>query len=469
MTDNANIPSPPSAINRYSLTVLFLMLAMWPAFYNGYPLVFHDSTQYLWFAQDPIGAREIHSGYNAYYPWFISPALFFSTLWIVPLFQAIIAIFVLTVFFKNYIGSGSTKKSAGLLGITFCITQLPWLNVWLVPDVFAGLGFFAMCLLLFRPVQKLQSRTTNCLILVAVFGALMSMGNFLAYLSAAAFIYLLKYLLGSKLMIARAVSATALVLGTLCLILLPNLVLYGKLTANNGSAALVFARFVEVGLAQDYLHSHCEPPIFLVCNQLGKLDVLKGQRQGFLWGEDKLANTTDAWLDPQGEFARLDRSIIFNNITGTAIHVSASAGELLSMSSLGEQVSDGNLMTYPETGPVWKYIHRVFPNEAATFDESRQQLGTFDIALWNKVYEISQSLSYLLIPAGLLWAMLRRNWQMVGLISCAIVYVVASAFVHAGLVGPFARYQVKAAWVFWPIILVAFSQLHEWRQKRRDS
>ncbi len=104
---------------------LLLLLCVWPALYNGYPLVFHDSTQYLWFAFDPLGAKVIHAHYNAYYPWLVAPSFFFRSTWVVVILQAVITLLVLLAVYRKFLVSASGGLLVVLIALTLFLNSGP--------------------------------------------------------------------------------------------------------------------------------------------------------------------------------------------------------------------------------------------------------------------------------------------------------------------------------------------------------
>ncbi len=336
-----------------------------------------------------------------------------------------------------------------------------------MPDIFAGLGFLALLCLVFdaRPVSKFG---TPALAAVAMFGALMSTGNFLAYAAAATPVILWRRVIGVGA-IQTSIPLLALAVATWAIAALPNVILYGRISTNVGSSALIFGRFVEQGFAQDYLHANCATQTYEICAELPLLDSLRGQRDQFLYGDGGRAVKMGIWLDEKSEYARLNRAIILWKLPTFVQSLLQSASSLFISSSLGKSPGDQSWMSYPPTGPVWKNIHNWFSNEAGDFDRSRQQLGEIHVKELNWYYFATQFLSYILTPAMLVLAFIRKNRAILALLVCTIVYVAASDTIHGGLVGLFVRYHVKAVWVLWPVSFIAFCVLHrDWLARRKS-
>lgn len=346
-------------------------------------------------------------------------------------------------------------SNLGLVFVTFVITQLPWLISWVMPDVFAGLGFLALLLLLLRS-SDLGIWQTSLLAVLTGWSALMSTANMLAYLAAGIGFVFVRLTSADRISRSALTKGAAGLVGVVMLAVLPNLLLYGRTTTNAASQALVFAKLAEEGLAQAYLEKNCQRSKFRICDFLPVLEELKGHRQGFLWDDyDKLAFKTGAWLDETGEFSRLVFSIILDNPAAVLRMAFRSTFELLSLSSLGIPEADGNFRVYSKDDHVYRNIHNWFPGAASSFDTSRQQSGSLHLPQIGQYYAALQSTGYFLAIAVFAAALFRRNRLVLELVVLTTAFVVASAVVHASLVGPYVRYQVKAAWVLWPIIFVS--------------
>jgi hypothetical protein len=145
---------------------LFLSFPMllWPAIWNGYPIVFADTGTYL--------AQAIHhfAGWDrpVFYSMFILPLHARVTLWPVIVVQAVLAAWILWLVCRALLPNIS--RAAFVVGTaTLAVaTWLPWMVSELMPDVFTPLLVLVVCLLTWTP-ECLSPRERVILIGLAAF------------------------------------------------------------------------------------------------------------------------------------------------------------------------------------------------------------------------------------------------------------------------------------------------------------
>jgi hypothetical protein len=256
----------------------------------------------------------------------------------------------------------------------------------------------------------------------------------------------------------RRLILVACLVGCYALNVVVNVGIYRTPSPNVGASVLAFSRLVEAGVAQKVLRAECGTVAFRLCSNLDELDRLEGKRQGFLW-ESKLPESTDAWRDSTGEYARMNRSIALAAPFAVLAVVASGSMELLLKTSLGGDGADGNWMSYPDDSATVKFIRWMLPADAALFAESRQQRAALHGDILNSIYDVAAIVASLLVLLSFALAIAIGDGLVARLFGLALLFVVANAVVHGGLVGPFARYQVKVAWVAFPLLALAVPRL----------
>lgn len=445
--------SRPGSLLAAALAVL--ALAWWPTIYNGFPLLFSDSAQYACFALR--GCRETHIGYPIYYSGFIAPLLYVRGFLAIAIVQGLLASTVLYAFHRNVAGSTPTRALATTAAV-LSLTQLPWLNSWIMADVFTGLGFLALMTLVF-PRKPMSPLVVATLLLLVLACCLVATGSLLVLATVSASIIVARRMLGSPLSIRTYRNSVVFGLTVVVLAAAPNAYLYGKVTLNAGGAAMSFAKLVDDGVAQDYLQSQCASRGYRVCAHLDELAKLKGQSQGFLWGEARLAEKTLAWRDPDGELGRLNRAILSARAPSILRSAARSAGKLLLATALGTDTADDNWQRYAPDHPMMTYLANEMPNARVAFDNSRQQRGRLARSNLNTLYSVSIYASYGVVLALLIAAVHQRALLVVAVLGILVYFLITNAVIHGGLVGPFVRYAARVTWVVWPVVFAGIELL----------
>ena len=119
-------------------------IMLWVAVFNGYPIVFDDTGEYL---VDSFSLAQ--SPYRSIiYSIFIRLASWGMTPWLVVLAQCAITIYILHAVFEYSVPESPEPRREricflGLVAFLAFATSLPWYLGQLMPDVFTGLAFLS--------------------------------------------------------------------------------------------------------------------------------------------------------------------------------------------------------------------------------------------------------------------------------------------------------------------------------------
>ncbi len=139
-------------------------LLLWPALWNGYPIVFADTGTYL------SQALHLYAGWDrpVFYSLFMLPLHGAVTTWPVVAIQALLTAWVLRLVCRVLLpGFPERAYIAGVAGLSLC-TWLPWIVCELMPDVFTPLLVLVLCLLALAP-ERVSGREQVVLVLLAAF------------------------------------------------------------------------------------------------------------------------------------------------------------------------------------------------------------------------------------------------------------------------------------------------------------
>ena len=122
-------------------------LLLWPALWNGYPIVFADTGTYL--------SQAVHhyAGWDrpVFYSFFMLPLHATVTLWPVVMVQALLTALVLWLVCRMLAPGLSGLGFVGGVAVLSVCTWLPWMVSELMPDVFTPLLVLVLCMLVCVP------------------------------------------------------------------------------------------------------------------------------------------------------------------------------------------------------------------------------------------------------------------------------------------------------------------------------
>lgn len=124
---------------------------LWPAIYNGFPVVFPDTGAYLSVAWGHFWTMD-RSGF---YGFFLRPLSFLpplAQLWIAIGLQAAAIAAVLFLVCRKILRRASPLKALMVVALLSILTPLPWHAAQLLPDAFTGISIARLARLLPKPL-----------------------------------------------------------------------------------------------------------------------------------------------------------------------------------------------------------------------------------------------------------------------------------------------------------------------------
>jgi hypothetical protein len=439
-------------------TVALAALALYPAILNGFPLVFSDTATYLEPWDDPEQAA-----FPLFYPLFIkltSPGDAFAVTVAV---QALMLSAVVLAFLRIAGGLRPATALAATGAGVLLLNQAPWLASWLMPDFMAGLGAAAIVLLVLRP-GPIGPLTQVALACFALFGALVATSN-IALFGCLAVVCLLLGWIALKRPPSLALTVLVIVAVTLpaAISTAANWGIRSYARTNVASAAHMFSRLSDVGLAQSYLREACPKAHYRACDDLDRLEKHTRGNQDFMW--DGLADDTDAWHDPSGEYAQLSRDILLARPVDFLVEGWRDLWPLIADPTLGDPNMSA-LTPYGGANYFRTRLAQIHPRALDAFDHARQQQGRLLSVFPRDLFFASTFLGYAALALLGVWSF-RRGDRMGGALALAgFAFIAGTLVMHAMLVGPFVRHHVKVAWISW---LFAAALLSRLRQSRSES
>lgn len=415
-----------------TLLVAFMLLA--PAFWNGYPLVYFDSEDYveISFTWQPIIYRIMTYGA------FVGIAKPFGTLWVVVWAQALMMAWMLHEAVWSWIARWRPYVFMGL-GFTLCLlTGLPWVVSQIMADMFAGLAVLGIAILAFGSAIQWWRR----LLLVPMVALAISVHMSHVAVSLGLLLVLAALWLASRVSLRMprprlTLPALAIIMGTLSVPALHYLAT-GRAFFTESGQVLQLALFVQDGLAKKYLDEVC--PQGAALKMCAHKEELPYTADEFLWGDSPFddmggwkAMHDEAGVIVKGAIAMFPADVaqaMVNN-TWTQLNLVAAGEDLVPM--------------------TWHFVRtqlKHYPHDFRAFRFARQQRRegiSFD-ALNKLQVPVAQAAEIAML--GLLFVAWRRRDRIsVGILVTVLLALLGNAFVCGALSNPHDRYQNRMVWL----------------------
>jgi hypothetical protein len=444
----SGIPRTASTLTPWLVPLLAVPCLVWPALWNGYPIVFADTGTYL------SQAMHRYLGWDrpVFYSLFIWPLHLGLTTWPVILVQSGVAVLVLD----------QTRRAFGLtvgwlLGLTLFLavaTWLPWTVSELMPDLFTPL----LILLLGRlvcPGSGPGLRDRMAITALAAFmiatqqsSVLLALGMLAVMVPARRFTAAgwvagpgAPWVAGPGVRrdcwVAVLTPLLAPGLAIVALVLV-NTVGFGRVSVSPYGNMFVLARVIYDGPGMTVLRRDCPSQGWRLCPYLGRFPATADE---FLWDE-----ASPVMLAGGHKAVSADADAIIWEA------VVAQPGELLAatwrntVEQLTRFASGDGLESWNAQVAPW--IEQDFPGEErAAFNDARQQSGALAVpcplATLHRVTALAGiAAALLLLP--LAW---RRRHVAAWFLALALLALPLSAAITGGLSTPHDRYQSRIVWL----------------------
>ncbi len=433
--------------------LLSVAILIWPAMWNGYPIVFADTGTYL------SQAMHRYLGWDrpAFYSLFIYPWHLGLTTWPVILVQSCLTVLVLDLTRRAF-----GLSSRWLLALTVALgaaTWLPWIVSELTPDVLTPLLVLLLSLLVFSP-SSIRGRER--LTLTALAACMIATQQSSVPLSAAVLCiaYLLRFLFGrfaSRLALGHILPAIPLDTATRgfrsrAAILVPllapclavaalaavNVVALGRVSISPYGNVFLLARTIYDGPGMTVLRRDCPGSGWRLCPWL---DRFPPTSDGFLWDKTSPIMLAGGHKAVSADADAIIRAAVLAE-PGRLSHAAwDNAAEQLFRFASGDGLNAWN----DEAGAT---IERDFPlRERLRFRAARQQREMLTVppalALAHRIVAIGGIVAALvLLP--LAW---RRGHVAVLFLAMSLLVQPVSAAITGALSTPHDRYQSRIVWL----------------------
>ena len=431
-------------VNDFFLLAISSYMLLWVAIFNGYPVFYPDSGQYLGVSVDlqPSIYRTIS------YSIFIRLVTFGTSPWLVVIAQSVITIFILRSAFKFIVRQNATSERGGLVFLGLMVflafgTTLPWFVGQIMPDVFTGLSLLSLFLLLYDSKMSL-GRTALISAVLCI-----SIGTHITHLLTVTLLLLAMFVL--RIFGAfREFWPTRSAKGIVVFVFLPIMVIAGLLALSNwrsgfgftlfpGKPVFLFGRLIESGLAADYLQQRCEIEQLTPCKYLHNLPQ---SSEDFLWGSHPLLKEMGGWSGASDEASRMASATIRQYPVRFAVECVRQMFRQFFAFTAGS----GNYAI--RSGPEFDGFRELYPGDIPKYLRSRQSIGKLAMdayrvsPVYAAVFWGSFGVCLLALFTGRLRVRMANQ-----LFILTLIFLFSNALATGALANVNDRYQARASWL----------------------
>lgn len=302
------------------LFIVSVVLLIWPAIENGYPLLFSDSITYMVSGQ--INHVPIERPIT--YGLFVRHLSLSYSMWFVVVIQSIIVNYVLFLFIKYYVGSEKSFLIHFIFAFfLFFFTGIDYYTSFIVPDIFTSVSILSLFLLF--SLKREQYVHLTFLSIVFVLSVIFHLSHLPLTLAALFSIGILAFLFHAfplRDILFRSSFILMLFFLSISTLMLINFSMGAGLKISRNNNIVLAARLIESGLVNDYLKKNCSkknftPSYIELCEYVDEFH--RWPAAGFyLWVEDSplYANGCaekgweNCWVEKDVAYGKLLKDVI---------------------------------------------------------------------------------------------------------------------------------------------------------------
>lgn len=411
-------------------------LLIWPALFNGYPLLFSDSGAFLHQTLGPLMIWDkpyVYGPFLHVFHWRIS-------LWGPVIAQGVILSHLLWLTQRVVRGDAQPLWHIGLCAFVALATAAPFSAALLMPDVFAPMVVLGLFLLGFGGAALSGYERAYLVALVAL-----GIAAHLAHLPLALGLCGVALLLRFWRTPVRFFAMALPVLVAVAALLATNAIGHGRVALSPYGSVFLLARLQEDGPASALLKARCPNAGWYLCAFTDRLPMLAND---FLWAPESPVNRDaagtprflgGAMLAP--EAGQIVAATLRADPLGVLRAMAGNMAAQLGSFGIGDTLDNAHLAV-----AVRPRIEQGFPpRELAAFDQARQAQGALKDALLP--FNPPHVLVILLALPVLLWLAWRQQGLALGFALFVLAAVLGNALICGGLSAPHPRYGARIMWL----------------------
>ena len=426
------------------------LLMAWPAFYNGYPLLYPDSMSYL--EDGRLVARALflrrfsadYGGRSFIYCLGILPLHWNVTPWPIVGLNALLTAYVIWLIVRSILPGSTITGYFALVIPLSVVTGLGWFVSLIMPDIYGPVLYLSIYLLVFA--SDALSRAEYLLVVLI---ACWSVASHVTHLMLAAGLCVVLTL--PLLLRRRSARPRLRAIGVVALIVVIaaathmalHAYLYGEPSLNGKRAPFLMARVLIDGPGREYLRQHCGDAKLVIC---GYLNQLPTDTNDFLWKLDGIWQTASPAT--KEELRREEMPLVLATLR-------AFPREELSISAahFWEQLMTFGLWDYGPNRWVEQMFDKVLPGARSRYLRTRQARRALPDEFSSSAQEWTVVASLVLLGALAPFVLRRRPARLMGLTAVVIFVLIANAFVTGVFASVEDRYESRVIWLL-PLLAI---------------
>jgi hypothetical protein len=421
--------------------LLASLLLSWPAFYNGFPLLFPDSMAYLKDGLEVVRKLLLqdqsvgYSGRSLIYAIGILPFHLNVTPWPIVGLNALLVAYVLFLVVRSFRLRHGLAAYILLVGVLSAVTGLGWFVAFVMPDILGPVLYLIIYLIAFC-WETLSPRQR---VLVSVIGCWAAASHLTHLLLAVG----LCGVVAAVLLVQRRAWLAAI--GRMAMIILLamlsqlaiNALIFGTPSLAGEHPPFLLARVIADGPGKWYLSKNCGELRLSICKDLQRLP---SDSDDFLWQGDGIWMTASA--AEQNRLREDEMTVIYGTLIAYPL-------EELRISTVNflRQLRTFEIDMNWTTPWVLEMFDSIIPSSKEQYLASRQVRQTLNEELFNSEQKWSVLASIVIITIGIALFRWTRTPQLAGIASVVLFVVVANAAVTGILSEVDNRYQSRVIWL----------------------
>jgi len=433
----------------WAALALASLVLLWPAFYNGFPIVFPDTGAYFSVAWGHFWTMD-RSGFYGFFLRSLSFLPPLAQLWSAIALQTVAITAVIFMVCRKMLHPFPVFHLLAIVALLSMFTPLAWHAAQLMPDAFTGIVVLLVWLACSQDVSDSGAPT---LWFAAYAAGLLHYTHVILVLAAGGATLLVQLALRSSTLPAtlRRASACALVASA---ILGTQFAANGAFLSRWSPAPLgsmfLFARLHEDGLVQPWLAEHCaEGQTPLVCR--AEPSFPRGSQE-LLWGNasplpQSLLNSSRTNTNPL--FVAELREAAIGAIAERPLEFGRDAAQKWGKQLVHFQVLDDECpeVCRAHSSALYGWIRDFRPELLGPLLRSSQLSGTIPKLALRWMTTPVSILALLLVPWLFIETVRRRDAVSSSLLATVAAALLANALVTGALSGVHDRYQSRLIWL----------------------
>jgi len=440
------------------LTYLACVCALiWPALYNGYPLLYSDTASYV-----ASGMRlETPVDRPITYGLFIRiTSIGGFTLWTTIASQAALMVRLIELLLRRL--RPYSKPAPGALALIVLVlaltTSLPWVVSQVMADIYTPMMVLCMILLVLSNEVARHPYQRVLLYLLFFFTVAAHLSHPVLAVILLSVIFVLRWGLRRWTGIRLAIRSIGIMFG-LAIAAYP---IMGSATAKSGNV-LFMGSMVEHGVARAFLEEHCANETYKLCAWKDRFPERAFQ---FHWDQSGAIGSYSGWPEASEEFGHIIRGTL-TEPKYIALHIKASLAATWKQLGMYE-IGDG-WGSFKEGSGVYYILERHMRHDMRAMTTSRQYGAEMAwIQGFKPVHIWGLRVALVVLLPLLIMAFRSRNAALITLFTLVLSGTVLSAWGSGTFSGEVDRFGCKMIWLLPMLLLLATGALVQARKLRRD-